>query len=202
MSQTQTTEKPMNKAQLMEQNAELQKKLDQANAAVEHSRNAIHAPVVIHKTLEPLEEQIGQDRTAIGSNETSEIVVPKADGVDDPRLDKEKLENLRFMEEPVKIYIHPTSDKLAPAMFSISVNGIEEIFRYGETKTVKRKFVEGIMRAKPVNFKNEEYTTSEGLRSVRWPTSTGLRYNFSIVEDKNPVSDAWMKATLAQVNSQ
>ena len=188
--------KPRTKAEIEEENSLLRAQLEAAQQAA--STNAVHNPVIINRTVEPLETQAGDGHVAIGKDDSSEIIVPRSNGGDGPQLDDEKLANMAFDNEPVTVMIHKTTDKLAPKTFPISVNGKTEIFAYGETKTVKRMFVEGLMRAKPTNYRNEEFTNEKGIMDVRWPSNTGLRFNFSIVKDSNPNSEAWMKSIMAQ----
>ena len=112
---------------------------------------------------------------------------------------REKLEALKFDTEPVTVHIHESSDEQADGNFSISVGGKHQVFFRGETKTVQRKFVEGLCRAKPVGFRWEEYQKDDGSRAVRYPKRTGLRYPFSIVKDANPKGGlAWANGIIKQ----
>lgn len=157
------------------------------------STDANNHPASITKTIEPMEmlppdsmrqfkEQAPGEPMADPQmlSDTIEVV---------PAIElcrKEKMAALKFDEEPVTVHIHETSDEQADANFSISVGGKSEVFFRGETKTVQRKFVEGLCRAKPVGFRWEEYTRNDGSRAVRYPSRTGLRYPFSIIKDANP----------------
>lgn len=151
-------------------------------------------PVVITKTIEPM-EMLPKDRvhefkeSDLGANATpnAEMVAEQVEIVPASELARrDKIAALAFDNEPVTVHVHETSDEQADANFSISVGGKSEVFFRGETKTVARKFVEGLARAKPVGFRWEEYTRSDGTRAVRYPARTGLRYPFSIVKDANP----------------
>lgn len=160
---------------------------------VKKSVNASDVPASITKTIEPME--------MLPPDSMREFKEPKpGDQVSDPQMmsdtievvpaielcKKEKLDALNFDNEPVTVHIHETSDEQSDSNFSISVGGRSMVFRRGESKTVPRKFVEGLCRAKPVGFRWEEYTRDDGSRAVRYPSRTGLRYPFSIINDPNP----------------
>jgi len=145
---------------------------------------------------EPMEQQIGQDGVTAMDTITGELDRPGITNPDSPEFN-DKMAMEAFMQEPVTVLIQHTNEEHEAPYFEISVNGTREIFHRGEQKTVKRLFVEGLARAKPVKFRNEEYMR-EGIRTVRWPSTTGLRYPFSVVEDRNPKGPAWLKAVLAQ----
>lgn len=93
------------------------------------------------------------------------------------------LEHEKFLNEQVEVYIHPTSEKNADRAFTISVNGVSELFLRGQKRHVKRRFVFGLATARPTTYSNEEYTDVNGARAYRWPTYTGLRYPFSVIND-------------------
>lgn len=96
-----------------------------------------------------------------------------------------------FLNEKVEVYVHPTSEKNADRIFSISVQGKSEWFIRGQKKVVPRRFVFGLATARPTTFSNEEYTNPQGFQDYRWPTYTGLRYPFSVTND-TPKGIAWL----------
>ena len=152
-------------------------------------------------TMEPLEEEIGQDGdvTVVESKdgEATILVKPDQEPIEDPAA-KEKMANLQFMEDMITIQIHDTAEKDADPLFEVSVNGRSQIFERGLVYTVPRYIVEGLARAKPVHYRNEEYTTDEGIRAVKWPSSTGLRYGFSVIQDPHPRGRDWLRSVLRQ----
>lgn len=164
-------------------------------------RNAKDVPVIVHKPFEAMDQDLGTAEPAqfteqAGTSSEATLITPRPEHFSDP-AHQEKLLNLAFMNEMVTVYIQDTSEKNADPVFEIQVNGEKEFFIRGQTKTVKRYFVEGLARAKPVSYKNEEYTTPEGIRAVRWPSNRGLRYGFNTVND-TPRGNAWLKSVLAQ----
>jgi hypothetical protein len=112
-------------------------------------------------------------------------------------VDEEKLAMLAFMEEPVTVHIHTTSDKEAEQVFEIFNNGQREVFRRGETKTVKRKFVNELATRKTTTYVNQRKRDAEGTQMEVYVPQTALRYPFSVVQDAHPRGADWLKATLA-----
>lgn len=165
-------------------------------------RNAKDVPVIVHQSLDAADQDMGKSAPAqfteqAGTSAEATLVTPRPENFNDP-VHQEKLANLKFMAEMVTVHIHDTAEKNADPCFEIQVNGEKEYFIRGQQKTVRRYFVEGLARAKPVSYKNEEYTTSDGVRAVRWPSNRGIRYPFSVVEDRNPRGASWLKSVLAQ----
>lgn len=114
-------------------------------------------------------------------------------------VSKEKLANLAFMREKCKIIIHDSSDQQADPRFYVSVNGRRQLFERGREYVVPRFIVEGLARAKPIGYQNEEFFKPDGERSVRWPAKRGLRYPFAVLED--PSGDRgkqWLHTVLRQ----
>lgn len=153
------------------------------------------------KPTEPLEEEIGQDGVITAEEDEDSgdalLVKPDQEPIEDPAA-AEKIANLAFMEDMVTIHVHDTAEKDADTRFEISVNGRSQVFERGKQYTVARYIVEGLARAKPVHYRNEEYVNSAGEKDVRWPSSTGLRYGFSIVMDSHPRGGDWLKSVLRQ----
>lgn len=111
---------------------------------------------------------------------------------------KNKAEVELFMKESVKVRIQTTAEKDAAQLFDISVNGMGQIFRRGMTYVVPRYFLEGLARAKPMTFENEEYRLADNTQAVRYPSSRGLKYQFDVIEDRNPHGEAWLNMVLNQ----
>lgn len=154
--------------------------------------------VAPNKTVDATDHQIGQDSVVtMAATGEPELVRDAIQVVDGPNW-KNKADNLAFAEEPVTVTVHPTSDKYASQIVSTAVQGRTQNFIRGQSVTVKRKFVEVLARAKPVNFRNEEYVNSEGDKAFRWPSTTGLLYPFQIDHDANPNGRAWLRKILAE----
>lgn len=182
---------------------ELDKKIDFKFDSIQQSIAALAAsmaknnPVDLGKKFEPMEQDFGTEDPIEFSEDN--IILPRNGLKDVDSVEfKAKAAALAFYEEPVTVYIQESNERNPQRVFNIWVNGKFETFVQGETKTVKRKFVEGLARSKPVHFDNEEYVDRDGTRKVRHPTSRGLRHQFSVVHDPNRNGAAWLKAVLAQ----
>ena len=146
------------------------------------------------------DHQIGQDapRVLKSTGPSKDALEPQYIQVVDRPVNAEKLEMLAFMDMPVTVHIHTTTDKSAEQVFEIFNNGQREVFRRGETKTVKRKFVNEMATRKVTSFMQEKRRDPEGvMHDVQVPTSA-LRYPFSVVSDPHVRGADWLKATLAQ----
>jgi len=130
----------------------------------------------------------------------SDVLVESVKGlvsVDSPEF-KAKADMLKFMEEEVTVFIHDTADVNADQNFMIAVNGRSVVFRRNEKRRVKRYIVEGLARAKPRQYMNQEHTLDDGRRAYKYPMRSGLRYGFTVVEDANPRGEAWLERLLQE----
>ncbi len=119
-------------------------------------------------------------------------------------VDADYLDELAFNEEPVTIRIEPSSEKNAAAHFPVWVNGKGcEVLINGQwvpvgyipvntVLTVKRKYVEVIMRAKldTVTTDVVEEAGKDPINKVK--RFTAAVHAFSIIKDDNPLSQAWL----------
>lgn len=119
-------------------------------------------------------------------------------------LDTDYFDELAFNEEPVTIRIEPSPEKNAAAHFPIWVNGkgcevlindkwVEVVYLPVATVlTVKRKYVEVIMRAK-IDTVQTDVIQDEGKDPVnKIKRFTSAVHSFSIVRDNNPLSAEWL----------
>lgn len=155
-------------------------------------------------TIDAAEQQIGQDVSiempVSGSldemkrpdqKQESEIVTVARDG-----LDNGYAAQLAFMEEPVDVMVHETTDPNEQLLVDVYCNGIPQRFIRGQVQTVKRKYVEILARAKQTSIQTRTETTTDDVIN-RINKHTALRYPFSIVHDPNPRGAAWLKSVLA-----
>lgn len=157
-------------------------------------------PVALTKTIEPMEQQIGQDapRVMKSTGPAKDALEPALIQAVDRPVDPEKLAMLAFMEEPVTVHILETGNPLDADVFEIINGGKIELFRRGETKTVKRKFVDILASRKLTTFTQKRVRDNDGvMQDVQQPRSS-LMYPFSVVHDPHPRGADWLKATLAQ----
>jgi hypothetical protein len=159
------------------------------------------APVALNQFQDAQDNDVGQDNPRLmkTTGKAKDALEPaRIIPVDNPELDQEKLANMAFMEEMVEIYIQPTSDKQAAPIFDVGCNGQREFFRRGETKAVKRKFVNILAGSKITTFTQQRRQNKEGIfEDVQIPT-TSLAYPFSVTRDDNPLGAHWLRSVLAQ----
>lgn len=156
--------------------------------------DAINNPVT--KSPVPMsEKEIGQQEArTLASMDELKVVQPASD----QPFDEEKMLMLQFMNEPVTIRIATSTDKNAEQCFELNINGKAEFFRRGETKTVKRFFVDRLLRLKQTVYGQDMVINKEGIKSYVYPSSTGLKYDFAIIRDDNPLGKSWERAILAE----
>lgn len=119
------------------------------------------------------------------------IVKAQFQSIHDP-LFKLKADETMFMEEMVKVHISEVGDEHADPCLVVWVNGKGLQFWRGMDYIIPRKYVNVMAEAKPVHYKNEEYTAADGTRGVRWPGKRGLRYPFEVVDDSQR-GRLWLK---------
>jgi len=108
-------------------------------------------------------------------------------------VDTEYMAMMAFMAEPVTVRINTTSDPNADQIFEININGNLELFRRGETKTVKRYFVDRLCRLKTTRYTQREVVNHEGIRDYVNEPHTALLYEFNVVRDDNPRGADWLR---------
>ncbi|MCA9340765.1 MAG: hypothetical protein KDA17_07660 [Candidatus Saccharibacteria bacterium] len=163
-------------------------------AAEKNSSRAINNPVSFTDRLESGDMQIGQD--GVVDEKNGVIIKPSQQQLDDPDFIK-KAEILQFMNEMVTVEIADTSDEKDDHGFVIEVNGMKCPFHRGERKTVRRFFVEGLARAKKTSYTAKKKTEDDGDNIFNYPSKTGLRYPFSVVDDSQRGKE-WLRAVLRQ----
>ena len=118
--------------------------------------------------------------------------------IKDVRRDKKTLDAVAFMEEPVKIMVHESTDENAQPVVDVYCNGIPQRFVRGMEQVVKRKFVQILINARTTTVRTR--TGVEGGNVVNQLTRhTAVRYPFSVIEDRNPRGGAWLREALASV---
>lgn len=149
---------------------------------------------------DPSDMQIGQD-TAVDLPTTSGRVKrtdKEIEPVEGP-MGKDFYEELRFMEEPIDVMIHESTDPAAEMVPEVFHNGVPQRFIRGKVQTVKRKFIEVLARAKKTTFKQEIYADRlTGDAVQRMIPQSALQYPFQIVSDPNPRGPAWLRKVLAE----
>jgi hypothetical protein len=157
--------------------------------------DAKNNPVVLSKTLETQDQEIGQsiDRRFEGEKLNAQVLaVASAHDLQNT----EKLEMMKFMNEQVTIRIATSTDQNAEQVFEITINGKAEMFKRGDTKTVRRCYVDRLCMLKQTVY-DCQLVDKTGERQYIYPQTTGLKYDFSVIRDDNPLGSSWLKHTLA-----
>jgi hypothetical protein len=81
-------------------------------------------------------------------NRESEVIVP----ADATALNKEYADALKFNEDVLEILLEPSSEENAPTVIDTTVNGETVWIPVGQNVRIERKFVEVLMRSKPVSI--------------------------------------------------
>lgn len=160
-----------------------------------HRPHTLRTPMI-----DPNDGPVGQDHERVmkSTGPAKDSLEPALIQPVERPVDKEKLEMLAFMEELVEVYIQPTTNPADEEIFEIFNNGQRELFRRGETKTVRRKFVNELAMRKITTYKQREKVDEQGTRVIVQIPHTALRYPFSVVRDPHPRGADWLKFTLAQ----
>lgn len=101
---------------------------------------------------------------------------------------------LAFMEEKVVVSVLETTDKYAEPMPAVYVNGVAQFFPRGVAVTCKRKFVEGLVRAKPEAISADVTERNSENPSNRINRRSAEKYPFQILRDDNPRGASWLHA--------
>lgn len=113
---------------------------------------------------------------------------------------KNKEDEMEFQKQILFVEILPTQEKNPVRAFEISVNGERYVLQHDCKYKMPRYAVEGLMRARPVNYRNEEYLDDQGDRAVRHPASRSLRFPFRINYDPagQERSVQWQRSVMRQ----
>ena len=168
---------------------------------VPRSKEAKNNPVIISDAVEMSQKEIGQGPARLlrsTGDAKKALDTHSVIKVMEQPYDDEKMAMLAFMDEPITIRIAQSTDKNAEQCFEINVNNDLQFFRRGETKTVKRYIVDRLMRLKVTRYEQREVINPEGIREYLHIPVTGLKYDFSIIRDDNPLGKSWERAVLAE----
>jgi hypothetical protein len=132
--------------------------------------------------------------TITDDNQVNDIVEVDAYAL----ANQDYMNDLKMAEEPVTIEIYPSSDRNAPTHYHCQVNGshpevldqsgrwvrlIHPYIQVGQQLTVKRKYVEVLVRAKTFAIQTRHDDIGSFNHIIRTPSAVA---NVQIIEDKNP----------------
>lgn len=150
------------------------------------------------REIDTNEQQVGQDSFLDLPSSGSIIREEQQIEVVTQPIQNDYAAELAFMEEPVEVMVHESTDPNAENPIHVGCNGVNQFFFRGQQQTVKRKFVEILARAKPVSYMTHEVVNGQGDRTTRITKASALRYPFSVVYDPNPRGATWLRSILNQ----
>ena len=137
--------------------------------------------------------------------DTPDIILP---GLDEPLIRENEsiatldsssrddyYKELQFMEEMVTIRLEPSSEKNAPSVIDVYVNGRPEWIPVGKPFTLARKYVEVLARAKPIEVQTSHdtpETSMNGDPQNRVVRTIRSKHPFSVINDPNPRGIDWL----------
>lgn len=102
---------------------------------------------------------------------------------------------LAFMEEPVEVEVHESSDPNAEPIVDLYCNGIPQRIVRGQPITVKRKYVQILAGARQISMSTDTRVDGENVVN-RVSKRTALRYPFTVVRDDNRRGHDWLRKQL------
>jgi hypothetical protein len=112
--------------------------------------------------------------------------------------ENERLKYEKFMEEPVIIEIHETSDKNAPDLVFVGVNGDQRWLPRGRPIRLQRKFVEVLAQRHERTYKTVENKERDSANGMIVKGKNAQPYPFSVIRDESPGGREWLKRTIRQ----
>ena len=171
------------------------------------------APVTITKSVDYTDNQLAQRDPVPHSLEEAPDFSDTIQAVDPKHIEKEYLERLKMDNDPVTIVIAKGNEQKPALTVPVWVQGIgAEVLKDGKwvqlgwlpvdiAVTTKRKYVEALARAKPVNVDNEIIggMNAFGPMPQNQITHTARALNqFSVLEDRNPKGGEWLRRLAAE----
>ena len=112
---------------------------------------------------------------------------------------KEKAEELRFMQEVLTVMVHESTDPTDDPTPLVQINGRSQYFIRGADVHCKRMFVERLARARRTRYSQKIVVDENGVKSYKNVPHTALRYPFVVKHD--PSGDkgrAWLDGILSE----
>lgn len=125
-------------------------------------------------------------------------VISESELVITTNLEKSYAEQLAFLEEPVEIMVAEPQDEKESSLVQLFVQGRSQMIIPGQPIVIKRKYLEVLARAKQIRYKPVvKINDLTGAPVNMMIPRLVLRYNFSVIQDKNPKGAEWLRRILA-----
>lgn len=163
------------------------------------SNNAVTQPVAtneVHTADLPIEQPSAIVVPPQGPivRETEQIAVA------DKPIESEYAKALAFGEEVLDVMLQPSSEENAPEMIDAAVNGETVWLKVGVPTKMKRKFVEVLLRAKPIAVQTV-HEGAEGKPEVinnQIRRTTRAKFPLSILRDPSPKGGEWLNRVMRE----
>jgi len=108
------------------------------------------------------------------------------------------LEQEKFMEEILDVYVHSSSNENDPPHGIVNCNGINQPFFRGEVTPMRRKYVEILARMKETKYSQPaQNMMNPEAGNVVIPRTMNV-YPFQVNKDPNPLGPAWLQHILLE----
>ena len=125
-------------------------------------------------------------------------VISESELVITTNLEKSYAEQLAFLEEPVEVMVAEPQDEKESNLVQLFVQGRSQMIIPGQPIVIKRKYLEVLARAKQIRYKPVvKINDLTGAPINMMIPRLVLRYNFSVIQDKNPKGAEWLRRILA-----
>lgn len=151
-----------------------------------------------HTEDTPLAQPAAIEIPSLGSplNRESEVLVP----ADATALNRDYVEALKFNEDVLDIILEPSSEENAPTVIDVTVNGETKYIPVGQQVSLKRKFVEVLMRSKPIAVSTQHEDIGAKVVNNRIIRNARAKYPMSIINDPAQGKGVeWMRRIRAEL---
>lgn len=142
--------------------------------------------------------EVGQRPDIILPTDGPLVREPEEIAAVDTPLHSSYYDDLAFMEEPVTIRLERSSEKYAPQLIDVYVNGVVKWIPVGQPVTIPRKYVEVLARAKPDSVQTMVGTPDDENPENRVVRYTSSKHPFTVINDANPRGYEWLTRTMAE----
>lgn len=120
----------------------------------------------------------------------------------DEMLNKDYLDELKFMEEPVTIVLHRGRERFSPNVHDFYVNGKPLWIPVDQPVQIQRKYLEVIARSQPFEVKTlvnkNEHQGEDAVVDNFAQRYQSAKYPFSVVKDDNPRGHVWLAKVMRE----
>ena len=103
-----------------------------------------------------------------------------------------------FMNDLLVIEIHTSTDKNAPVVCEVGVNGDKVVIPRGRKVRIPRRFVERLAQSQATSFRQERHANPDADEGMVTKRSTAQEYPFSVLKDPSPKGSAWLARVIRE----